>query len=122
MLPGIVMNVVVGLLDGGAKVLREAFRGGLGFGGPRLHQVAEDVVHRHGTGDLSRRGSPHAVGHHEQDAPRTDSMRSAVRQVHGPVGQVRHQERILIVITGPAEIGTGAGGDRDRAFGGGHVT
>ena len=76
--------------------------------------MIEDLLRRHGTGDLAGGRAAHAVGDHEERAPRADDLlghgegRKDLRRI-----EVRHEEGVLVVVPGAAEIGAAKDADPD---------
>ena len=89
--------------------------------------LAEHRLDRHRAGDLARRGAAHPVGDHEQRAAIADDVRAHLgleRRV--AARQVGDDERVLVVLAHPADVGAaehvhhdlvGRGGDRVLARG-----
>jgi hypothetical protein len=115
MLAGVAVDLLVGEFDRLLHPKGEAVGGGVVVGDPGCREVVVDQVGGHGTGELARGGAAHPVGHHEEGSARSDLVSADLgMQARVPGAEVGDQERILVVLPGPPEIGLTKDGHLDR--------
>src|SRR5882672_2371142 len=100
------MNVSVGRLHRFPEPEREQLRRRQRLVTPRIDHVFVDRLGGHLAGDLTRRGAPHAVGHHHEGTVLAHVMLADVRQERRfRAREIGDEKAVLVVLARAAQIG-----------------